>query len=385
MGLGLSRVGTEINFVALTWQLYVMTKSPINLGLLGLFRALPVAILALGAGVVADAFDRRKLMFITQTILALTSTTLAVMTALGHASPALMYGATFVAASANSFDGPARQSLVPALVPADVLPGALGLSITTNQLAAVIGPGLGGLILGASSYGVVLCFAVDAVSFLAVIASLIVMSPPPARAKMAVSFGAALEGLRFLRRTPIIMWMMALDFVGTFFAGALLLMPIFAEEVLHVGRHGLGFLLAAPAVGAMAAAFIVSMRPPIVQRGRVILTAIVVYGLAIAGFGASKTFVLSLLFLAASGAADAVSTVVRQTIRQLLTPDELRGRMTSLNMIFFLGGPQLGEVEAGFTARWLGPPLSVVCGGLICAFFATSVALGIPAIRNHRA
>jgi MFS family permease len=385
VGQGISRAGTEITYVAVSWQLYLLTRSPVNLGLLGLFRVLPVVVLALGAGVVADALDRRRLMLVTQTTLALSSAALAALTASGRATPALIYALVFLSGCANAFDNPARQALVPALVPADELPRALSLNITTWQLAAVIGPGVGGLILGTGRHGVMLAYLVDTVSYLAVIVSLVMMRPPPAKATIRISFGAALDGLRFIRRQKIILWMMVLDFAATFFAGALQLMPIFADQVLHVGQRGLGVLLAAPSAGALAAAVVMSWLPSVRRRGVVVLAAVLAYGLAIAGFGASRSFVLSLVLLAASGAADTVSMVIRQTIRQLLTPDALRGRMTSVNMVFFMGGPQLGEVEAGVVAKWLGAPGSTVLGGVLCAVFALGVAVAVPTVVRHRA
>jgi MFS family permease len=181
------------------------------------------------------------------------------------------------------------------------------------------------------------------------------------------------------------MWLQGLDFVGTFFAGSTQLMPIFADKILHVGTRGLGMLLAAPAVGATVAAAAMSGLPEIGRRGAVVLLSIAVYGAATAVFGLSAHYGLSLAMLAVAGAADAISTVIRQTVRNLVTPDELRGRMTSLNMIFFIGGPQLGEVEAGLVAGAIGAPWSAASGGFACAAIAAAVAVFARTVRRHRA
>lgn len=395
--MGVSQFGTQIQRQAVAWHLYVLTKSPLHLGLLGLFRVLPVFLLALGAGVIADSRDRRRLMLVTQSLMALTSVLLAGLTLTGHDSVAAIYALTFVAGCANTFDGPARHALIPNLVPRTELAGALSLNITTWQVASVLGPSLGGILIAIHlphlgprvpplKSGLVLAYAIDALSFLAVIGSLAAMrhrapAPPGGR----VSLAAVGEGLRFLRGQPIILWLMVLDFLGTFLGGATLLMPIFANEVLGIGPSGLGLLNSAPPLGAVLAALILSWSPEIKARGPAVLVSVLAYGLAMAGFGLSRHVAWSLFFLACSGAADTVSTVIRQTVRQLLTPDELRGRMTSINMIFFMGGPQLGEVEAGLVAKWVGAPLSVTLGGLGCALCAVLVALIAPRIRRHRA
>jgi MFS family permease len=190
-----------------------------------------------------------------------------------------------------------------------------------------------------------------------------------------------LEGLRFVRRTPIIVQTMTLDFVATFFASANQLLPIFAKDILRVGAQGYGFLAAAQAGGAVATGLLMARLGTLKRQGQLVIVSIAVFGAATIGFGLSRAFWLSLLLLAVAGAADTVSTILRQTIRQLLTPNPLRGRMTSINMIFFMGGPQLGEVEAGTVAALLGAPFSVVTGGAAC-LIAAGIALG--AAKNLR-
>jgi MFS family permease len=384
IGLGVSWTGTQIQRVAVAWQMYELTRSPVSLGLIGLFRAIPILALGLFSGAVADAVDRRKLMLITQSLLAFSSATLAVLTFTHEITPGAIYAMTFLSGAAQAFDSPARQSIVPALVPRGILANALSLNATTSELASVIGPGLGGLLIDAGGLGT--AYVCDAISFLAVIYALLVMDHrhiPPVSAR--INLQAVIEGLKFVKGQPIIVWLMSLDFVGTFFAGATQLMPIFAEEILHVGKRGLGLLLGAPALGAFVAAIVMSLMPEIRRRGIVVLASVAAYGVSIAIFGLSTSFLLSLLMLAISGAADSVSTVIRQTVRNLLTPDELRGRMTSVNMIFFIGGPQLGEVEAGMVAKAIGAPGSVITGGVACAALAGIIALIAPKLRRHRA
>jgi MFS family permease len=378
-----STTGTQMQHVAIVWQLYLFTRSPLALGLLGFFRIAPVIAFALGGGVVADAFDRRRLMLVTQSVLAAVSVTLAVTTHLGLASPALLYGLVAVGATAIAFDNPARQALIPRLVPGQHLSGALSLGFTGWQVANIAGPALAGALLAWG--GLVPIYVLDALSFLAVIAALLTMRhrSPPRETPLALGLGAVREGFGFLRRTPVIRTTMLLDFFATFFGGSMLLMPIFADQLLGVGPRGMGILYAAQPVGAALAGLFLAARSLPRRQGKAILWAVAVYGAAIAIFGLSRSFVLSLLALAASGAADTVSTVIRQTLRQILTPDGLRGRLSSINMIFFMGGPQLGEVEAGLVARAFGPRISVGSGGILCVLAAAVAALLAPSLRRY--
>ena len=375
--------------VALAWQIYLLTHSPIALGLLAAFRIVPVIVLALGGGVMADAFDRRRVMLATQTIMAATSVALAVLTHSGQATPALLYALIALSGAATAFDNPARQSLVVNLLPPEDLPNGLALGITGWQVATVIGPGIGGLMLGAGPIEWI--YVVDAISFTAVLGALLAIRPRNAaaapeggRARGDMSFRAALDGLRFLAGQRPLIALMLIDFLATFFAGSMLLLPIFANEIFHVGARGLGWLASAPAVGALITSVWLSSRAPIRRQGLTVLGAVVAYGACIAGFGLSRSFPLALALLAGSGAADTVSTVVRQVVRHTLTPDDLRGRMTAINMIFFMSGPQLGEVEAGFVAAATTARISVVSGGLACMVVALLVSTAVPTLRKLR-
>jgi MFS family permease len=376
-----SLTGSQMQLVGVTWQLYQLTHSPMALGILGLCRAIPTVVFALGGGVIADALDRRRLMFLSQSLMALCSLGLAVATVLGHASPLVIYAALTGSGAAMALDLPARQSLVPLLVPREDLHNALSLHAMAWEVAAIGGPALGGVVL--ARFGVAPIYFFDAASFLAVIGALAAMEHrAPPRRDSSISLDAVLAGLRFIARSPLILSTMVLDFVATFFAGSLLLMPLFADRILHVGPRGLGLLFAAQPVGAATAAALLALLPTIRRQGLAVLTSIAIYGTAIALFGVSRWLGLSLFLLAVSGGADTVSMVVRQTLRQLLTPDELRGRMTSVNMIFFVGGPQLGEFEAGVVARLWGPRVSVSSGGILCVVAAIVIALALPSLRR---
>ncbi|HMA35202.1 MAG TPA: MFS transporter, partial [Chloroflexia bacterium] len=266
---------------------------------------------------------------------------------------------------------------------------AISLSVTSWQVAAVIGPALAGIIIGAATAalgqnGVGVVYVIDALSFLAVIgALLLIRARTLAAAARPASVAAALEGLRFVFASPVMRGTMLLDFFATFFGASMLLMPIFATDILHVGAVGLGFLLAAPSAGAVISALVLAGRGTVRRQGTAVLWGVAAYGLAWVVFGLSGNFWLALLALAGTGAADTVSMVMRQTIRQMTTPDELRGRMTSVNMIFFMGGPQLGEMEGGLIARVLSAPWAAITGGLGVLLVTGWVAWSNREIRDY--
>jgi MFS family permease len=279
---------------------------------------------------------------------------------------------------------------MPMLVPREHLPNAISLNTIMFQTAAVVGPSLGGAVIATA--GVAWAYLANAISFGAVVAALLLMRDVPSRPPVAepgqghddVSLHAALEGLRFVFRSPLIRSTMLLDFFATFFSSATALLPIFAQDVLHVGAKGYGWLYAAPASGAViTSAIMVPMTERIERRGPTLLWAVSGYGLATVIFGLSRSFWLTFFCLAMTGATDTVSMIIRNIVRQLETPDRLRGRMTGVNMIFFMGGPQLGELEAGAVANWLGAPFSVVSGGIGCLICTTWLAVATPALRRY--
>ncbi|MDX6574720.1 MAG: hypothetical protein QOE96_673 [Blastocatellia bacterium] len=384
MGQIVSVTGSQMQLAAINWHIYLLTGSALSLGLVGACRAVPIIFCSLMGGVVADVVDRRRLMMATQSVMLLCSATLAVVTFRGlrHVWPIFLV--TAIASAAWAFDTPARQALMPTLVPLKDFPNAVSLSMLMFQIGLIVGPPLAGFIL--ASYGPALVYTINAISFIAVIVGVAFMrtsgrpekdeNQPP-----RISLEALLEGLRFVWRTPIIVQTMTLDFVATFFASANQLLPIFAKDILRVGARGYGFLAAAPAAGAIVTGLSMARLGPLKRQGWLVIVSIAVFGAATIAFGLSRAFWFSLLMLALTGGADTISTILRQTIRQLATPNKLRGRMTSINMIFFMGGPQLGEVEAGTLAALVGAPLSVVTGGVAC-LIAAVIALG--AARNLR-
>ena len=358
-----------MQYVAINWHVYLLTKSALALGTVGLVRIVPIILCSLLGGVVADALDRKRLMLITQASMLASAGLLAAVTWFGLQSVWPIYLLTAASAAATAFDNPARQALMTMLVPAEDFPNAVSLWMIVFHLSTVIGPALAGLLLGWYSPAIV--YALNAVSFVAVMIAVLMMrvsgqALDAGSEGARVSLAALQEGLRFVWRTPIIVQTMVLDFVATFFASATALLPIFAAEILHVGARGLGLLAAAPAVGSVMTAFVMARLGKLGKQGALVIWAVAVYGVATICFGLSRVFWFSLLMLAVTGAADTVSTVLRQTIRQLVTPNHLRGRMTSVNMVFFMGGPQLGELEAGAVAALIGAPLSVVTGGVGC-------------------
>ena len=369
-----------MQLAALHWHVWLLTKSALALGMLGFFRGAPIILCSLAGGVIADAVDRKRLMIIMQGLMLASATCLTVVTMAGlnHVWP--IYLLTALASAASAFDTPARQSLMPTLVPARDFPNAVSIGVTVFYFAMIGGPAIAGVLL--ASHGPAIIYGINSASYLAVIAALIAIRTSgraiirEGETSSRVSFGALKEGLAFVWKTPIIVQTMTLDFAATFFASGTALLPIFADKILNVGARGFGLLSAAPAIGAVVTGLVMARIGTFRRQGKLVVGSVAIFGLATVAFGLSRVFWVSLLMLALSGAADTVSTVLRQTIRQLVTPDHLRGRMTSINMVFFMGGPQLGEVEAGAVAALIGAPLSVVTGGL-----GSIVAAGLAMMR----
>lgn len=368
LGLAISIAGSQMQLWALFWHIRSLTDQPIALGGVGLARIVPIIGFSLVGGAVADAINRRRVLFITQIIMVIIALALTWLTFIEAAALWHIYVLTAIQAVAISFDLPARQALVPNLVPAQDLPNAFSLTSIARQTGAIVGPALSGLVI--AYWGQGYTYLINAVTYLAVIVALILMGTVaqetlPAKRKV-VSFTSIKEGVQFIFGHPIILSTMLLDFFATFFSSARTLMPIFARDILNVGAVGYGWLSAAESIGAMAAALIISQMVEIRRQGPIFLGSVVVFGLATIGFGLARTFTLAMLALIFVGASDSVSTIIRNTIRQLQTPDYIRGRMTSVNQIFFMGGPQLGEVEAGVVAQLFGAPFAVISGGIGC-------------------
>jgi len=367
-GLMISLAGSQMQIWALFWHIRTLTKAPLALGGIGLARILPVLVFSLIGGSFADTVNRRKILFVTQTGMALGALALGLLTLLGHIQLWHIYFLTALQAVAVSFDTPARQAVVPNLVPPKDLPNAFSMTSIAGQTGSIVGPALSGLII--AYWGLSYIYIINAISFLAVILALVMMGSIPQQAQPtkqpAVNLTAIREGIQFIVTHPIILSTMVIDFFATFFSSANTLMPIFARDVLGVGAIEYGWLSAAQSIGALMAALVVSQVKEIRQQGPAFLVSVAIFGFATIAFGLSPTVAVAMLALILVGAADSVSTIIRNTIRQLQTPDYIRGRMTGVNQIFFMGGPQLGEVEAGLVAQFFGAPFAIISGGIGC-------------------
>ena len=399
-GLFISVIGSQMQLIAINWHIYDLLRGEtvtvqifgrvielgaqaLGLGTLGLVRVIPIIIFALFGGMLADTRNRRSLLLFTEGFDVAIAAILAVLTLTGKATVGHIYLITALLAAMNALEGPSRQSLIPHLVPAEHFSNAVSVQTLMFTIAAVIGPALAGLIVGYFNVGYV--YALNALSFMAVVASLLLMSyrGHVAAKSTGLGFAALTEGLRFVFRTPIISGTMLLDFIATFFSSARTMLPIIASDILGVGAVGYGWLATADSIGAALAGGRLATRGAQLRRqGPLLLACVIVYGAATALFGLSTSFALSFLLLGVVGAADAVSTVIRGTVRQLMTPDELRGRMTSVNMMFFMGGPQLGELEAGLVAAAFGVPFAIVTGGIATVALTLLVAWKFPMVRR---
>jgi MFS family permease len=292
----------------------------------------------------------------------LVSSVLVIATVTGNISPTLIYVVSFASGITRAFDAPARQAMIPNLVPKEELGNALTLNTMLRQLATIAGPGLGGLVLG--FFGVAVTYAINTASFLAIIAALLLMDPLPAiRRVTQPGWQLAMGGLRFVRGEPVVASVLGLDFLVNIFGSTRALFPVFAEDILKVGPEGLGLLYAAPAAGAVTGALILGAMGMHTKHPALILGSCAVFGFATVGFGLSVWFPVTLVALFCTGFADVVGEVLRSTLVQLRTPDALRGRVTSLTVVFTGGGPQLGQLQSGALASGFGPVEAAVIGG----------------------
>jgi len=355
-------MGSQMLMVAVGWHMYDLTGSAWDLGLVGLFQFLPALLLTLVAGHVADHFDRRRVLALCMLTQVGAALVLAASTAQSSATRELLFVLSVALGCAKAFQMPSQQALVPMLVPSPMLARALAFSSAGLQTAVIGGPALGGFIYVAGPtvvYGVcAMLFAFAAGLFLRI------GHRHVPRAKEPVTMGTLLAGVRFIWQRPVMLGAISLDLFAVLLGGATALLPIFAKDILHVGPWGLGILRAAPAVGALLMSIALT-RWPITRRvGRVLFGAVAVFGLAMLVFAVSRSLVLSLGALGVSGAADMISVVIRQSLVQLETPDEMRGRVSAVNSVFIGASNQLGEFESGTTAALFGPVGSVLFGGL---------------------
>jgi MFS family permease len=375
----ISAAGTQMQVVAVSWQVYLLTHSAIALGVIGLVQAIPRLIFSLVGGVFADVFDRRKMLLVIEVLLATTSTILALCTIFHVINIVIIYIVVLIAASVSAFEFPTRQAIVPGLVPRSQMADAMSLSMAMMQLTFVIGSTAGGFVI--AWLGIANTYWVDVISYSVVIGSLLLMTVPrvPAEKRAQAGFGALSDGVRFLRAHPVILAVLSLDFFATFFGSPRALLPVYAHDILHVGPQGLGILLAATSIGAVVLTPFAGRIGRIARQGLGIVLAIIAWGVCIVAFGLyPATLWLSVLFLAAAGAADMVSMILRGVIVQLITPDEYRGRIQAVNAMFVIGGPMLGQFESGLAAGLVTPEFSVVSGGLACIIATFAIAACVP-------
>ena len=383
-GLLLSSVGSQFTQLAMAWQIYELTNSPLQIGMIGLVRAVPQMIILLFGGLLADAMNRRKLMMITQGSLFCVSASLALLTRAGQVTPMSLYGMTVLLALFSSLESPSRQAIVTNLVPAQDLSRALAISSTQRQIATIAGPSLAGVVLAFA--GSAVCYAVDAVSWLIMLASLALIHAqlPERGGWRTITWDSLRAGCRFVWGHAVIFPFLMMDFGANIFGTVRSLFPIYARDILAVGPQGLGILYAASAAGALLGAFGFSLWGSVRRAGRWILIGVTIYGLCLLFFATSHIFWLSILLLIGSGIGDTISAILRSTINQLSTPDELRGRMASINSIFTNSGPQLGQFQAGALAALIGAELAATSGALIILLIVAVLVARFPHVRDYR-
>ena len=376
--------GTSANqmlMVAVGWQMYDLTGSAWDLGLVGLLQFLPALLLVLVAGHVVDRFHRARIVALCVLAQMLIALLLALGTARGWESREMLFVVSVLLGIVKAFQMPANQALTPLLVPPVMLPRALAFSSMGMQAAIVAGPALGGFLYVAGAptvYGV--CAALFGISTALVTGVRYDHAPRPGQ---RISMDTLLAGIRFVRQRPVVLGAITLDLFAVLLGGATALLPIFARDMLHVGPWGLGLLRAAPAAGAFALALVLTRWPITRRAGHVLLSAVAVYGAATLVFGLSTSFALSLAALTVAGAADMISVVIRSSLVQLDTPDEMRGRVSAVNSVCIGASNQLGEFESGATAALLGPVGSVLLGGIGTLFVAGLWAWKFPALAGR--
>jgi MFS family permease len=360
-----SAVGSEIAAVAVAWQVYEITDSPFQLGLTGLFRALPVMILSIPGGIVADRMDRRRLLIITQALAALLALALGLLTSTGLVRVWHIYAITFLSGAVSIFDTPARTAMIPALVRAEQLASAYALNITWRQTATLAGPFLGGICI--SVFGLTASYYIDAASFLAVIICLFFMrarSSLPAEKKES-PLQSLRGGFNFIRENSAILTLMSMDTWVNFFGAYRSMMPAFARDILGTGPAGLGALLGVPAFGALLGSGIVMAMGNPKHKGKLIIWVTLLYTAGLTCFALSRSLALSLVIVFVLGLLDAIGETLRDTLVQLITPDRMRGRVKSFDQVFMSAGTYAGHAQMGTAATFLGVPGALVLGGCL--------------------
>ncbi len=404
-----SILGTQMQRTAIDWHVFTLLAGversmtifgreipldgqALGLGSLGLVRVLPILLLALIGGIAADTFDRRKVMIICETIAIISAAILTFLTLNGSITLPLLYVFTAITTGIAAFETPAQQSLIPNVVPKAHLGNAVSMNTILFYVGSIVGPGIAGLMIAALDIGFV--YMINTISFLSVLIGLALMSYRQLEKRNSnFNMASLIEGVRYTYNNKLVWSTMLMDFWATFFSGARTMLPIMATRVFGMGEVGFGILSTAQPVGAVVTGFIMSAIGDIRKQGPRLLVSVAMFGLATLLFGLSgqyaqvigttTAFALGYVFFALTGASDTVSSVIRGTIRQMTTPDELRGRMTSVNMMFFMGGPQLGEVEAGFVAALISAPFAIITGGIATIGMTAYMAYQYPILRQY--
>jgi MFS family permease len=385
-------LGAEAQAVAVAWQVYSITHRAIDLGYTGLALFLPGLIFLLPSGHVADRFDRRHIILICYSLQLFASATLAYLAVHNVQHILTIYAVLFAVGTGRAFSGPASSALVPHLVPQEHFVNAVTWGGAIFQVANVTGPALGGLLftlplvaalrqLGLEGAGIVYAFtSITLVWFLALIFSL--HTRPGRMEHRAASLKVVLAGFQYVRHSPLLLGSMSLDLFVVLLGGAVALMPIFANDVLHTGPRGLGALRAAPAIGALTMSLVMARFPIGRKAGARMFVCVAIFGVATVVFGMSKSLWLSLAALAIGGAADMISVIIRGSLLQLATPPEMRGRVSAVNSLFIGASNELGEFESGLTAQWWGAVRATIYGGMASLAVAGFWALFFPALRR---
>jgi MFS family permease len=374
-------LGEQMLTVAIGWELYNRTHSALALGFIGLAQIVPVLLFSLPAGQIADRFNRKSIVLITQSVMGLAAVFLAFLSAEQGAIP-LVYGTLALLGFATAFYEPASTSLVSQTVPEEVLANAATWSSSSWQFAAVTGPALGGVAIAVTGHATVV-YVLDAAACAIYLGLLFFLNSKQANyAREATSLRSLAAGVGFVWRTKIILATITMDLFAVLLGGATTLLPIYAENILHVGPIGLGWLRAAPAMGAVVMALSLAHLPPFKKAGWTLLLAVAGFGIATVVFGVSRWFPLSLAMLVALGGLDNISVVVRSTLLLLRTPDEMRGRISAVNSVFVGSSNQLGGFESGLAAAIFGPTLAVVGGGIGTILIVIAVGLIWPEVRQ---
>jgi MFS family permease len=380
-----SMAGRQVFRVAVPYQVYLVSRSSLAVGLLGLFQAVPIVVAGLYGGALADRYDRRRLQLAGKAVVAVASVALTVG-AIGLRAPLwFIYALVAVSAAASTLDQSARSATVPRLVARALLPSALSLSQALFQVASIVGPALAGLILAGP--GVAVAYAVDVACFLPGAILIWRLAPQPPLEDHGVELGwrAPAEALRHVFRNRMLVGIFSADLIAMIFGMPTAVFPALALSVFKIGAGGLGLLYAAPAAGALVASLFSGWVHGVRRQGLAVFIAITVWGLAIAGFGLTGSVLwVGLALLALAGGADMISAVFRGTILQLSIPDHLRGRMSAFQMMVVTTGPRLGDLEAGAVAALVSPVFSVVSGGLACVVGIAILALALPEMRRQR-